>query len=277
MPFPFSLSCGCCPGCRACPCASGHAASSLQFLFDDWSASPAGYCSDCGELNATFEVPAVVDFSYGTQLGDNYRLTDPKAACEITDPEPGSGCRFAIDELFDCVPQACLDSCIVQCIGGCTSDADCSPENCEDYVCGSDNACFGYGGTCEIHCSQNSVCVFDEELDPEHTAGSCATVGDCASSVTAGSCREIRLRTRAMFYMTIDGKAAVSAQVLLFGRTIGGAAAALNLWGFHEFETATLDCEAIDVDVPLFPVAGYSQPTTPACGAPTSVRITGLP
>jgi hypothetical protein len=277
MAFPFSLGCGCCLECRACPCESGQAASSLQFMFEDWAASPAGYCSSCEALNTTIEVPEVDDFGYGVGFGDNYRLVEPKAACDIFDPEPGSGCRFAVDELFDCVPQACLDSCISQCIGNCTESGECSPENCEDYICGSDNACFYFGGTCEIECSQNSVCVFDEELDPEHLAGICATVGDCTSSVVEGTCAQIRLRIRAMFYVTEDRKAAVSVQVLLFGRTIGGFAAALNLWGFHEFDEETLDCGAVDVDVALFPVSGYSQPALPACGAPTSVRITGLP
>lgn len=277
MAFPFSLGSGCCPECRACPCAAGHGVSSLQLMFDDWAPSPQGYCNDCEALNTTIEVPAVEDFFYGTALGDNYRLVDPKPACEIFSPEPGSGCRFSVSELFDCVPQACLDTCIAECSQGCTESEQCAPENCPSYVCGSDNACLGYGGTCEIECSNTSVCVFDEELDPEHLAGVCATVGECTSSVVAGTCRPIRLLIRAMFYVTEDLKAAVSVQVLLYGRTIGGGASAVNLWGFHEFDDASLACDGVDVDVDLFPVSGYSQPALPPCGAPASVRITGLP
>lgn len=277
MAFPFSLDCGCCPECRACPCVSGHGASSLQVMFSEWTASPDGYCSSCEELNATLEVAAVEELHYDVAFGDDYRLTDPKAPCAVVGSESGFGCSFFVDEFFDCVPQACLDTCISGCTGGCSESEDCSAENCPDYVCGSDTACLNFGGTCEIRCTQNSVCVFDEESDPEHTAGVCATVGECASSVVDGTCRTIRLRIRAMFYVTEDRKAAVSVQVLLFGRTLGGGAAALNLWGFHEFDEETLDCSTVDVDVALFPVGGYSQPVVPACGAPTSVRITGLP
>lgn len=277
MAFPFSLGCGCCEKCRPCPCAAGHAAASLQFTFDDWSSSPEGYCRECADLDTTIEVPAVDDFHYGVQLGDSYLLTEPKPACAVVDPPPGYGCRFAVDEFFDCVPQACLDTCVSECTSGCTDDGDCARENCESYVCGSDAACTNYGGTCELECSLNSVCVFDEELDPEHLSGICATASECTMSVAANSCRPIMLRIRAMFYVTVDRKAAVSVQVLLFGRSVGGGATALNLWGFHEFEAETLECDAIDVDVPLYLVAGYSQPIKPPCGAPTSVRVTGLP
>lgn len=276
MAFPFSLSCDCCRGCRPCPCDDGTTASSLQFTFDDWSASPDGYCHSCADLNATIEVPAVDDFHYGTELGDAYVLTVPKIPCGL-EPPAGFGCSYAVDDLFDCVPQTCLDGCLSQCAGICTDDVDCAPENCEDYLCGSTGPCSNFGGPCEVRCEQSTVCVFNDEFDPEHLAGICATVGDCTSSVVEGTCRKIRLRIRAIFYVTIDRRAAVSVQILLFGRTVGGAASALNLYGFHEFEEETLDCGAVDVDVPLYRVDDYSQPSIPPCGEPTRVRITGLP
>ena len=277
MTFPFSMACGCCPECRACPCAAGSAASSLQVIFEEWSSAPAGYCHSCDELNTTLEVPSVAAFSSSGEIGDSYQLTSPKAPCIDGGVIAGAGCRFEVTEEFDCVPQVCLDVCISGCESGCTEDEDCTPEGCGDYSCGSDAACFFYGGSCALECAQPMTCVFDEELDPEHLAGSCAAVGDCEMSVAANSCVPIRLRVRIVFYVTSDLRPAVSAQVMLFSRTSLGIAVATALYGFHEFEEDELDCAAFDFELPLSPIDGYTQPPVPACGAPTSVRILGLP
>lgn len=277
MTLPFSMACGCCPECRACPCAAGSAASSLQVIFDEWTSAPAGYCHSCDGLNTTIEVPSVVFFSSSGEIGDTYLLTAPKASCATGGISPGSGCRFEVDEEFDCVPQPCLDFCESSCASGCTGDEDCTPEGCGTYSCGSDTACYFYGGPCALECAQSMTCVFDEELDPEHLSGSCAAVGDCVSSVVPNTCAPIRLRVRIAFYVTSDLRPAVSAQVMLFSRTSLGIGVATALYGFHEFEEDELDCAAFDFDLPLFPIAIYTQPPVPACGAPTSVRILGLP
>jgi len=277
MMLPFSMSCGCCPECRACPCAAGAFASSLQVEFNAWTSAPDGYCHSCDALNGALEVLGVEHFDYGSEIGDSYELTAPKAPCSVFDPVPGEGCRFEIEEAFDCVPQVCLDVCISGCSGGCTEDADCSPEGCEDFLCGSDIACASYGGPCALECTQATACVFDEELDPEHQAGTCATVGECVMSVAENSCEPIRLQVRVVFYVTEDLKAAVSAQVILFSRTSTGIGVATLLYGFHEFDDDELDCAALDFELPLAPIPGYSQPPVPACGAPASMRILGLP
>lgn len=277
MVLPFSLACGCCPSCRGCPCDSGTIPTSIQMTFDDWAAAPTGYCHSCDELNTTIEVPSVDDFHYGTEIGDAYDLLSPKYPCSFDSPTPGVGCMYAVDEEIECVPQSCFDSCASACYGTCTDDEGCSPEGCEDPSCTTDLACTQYGGTCEVECSQAMACVFDEELDPDHLAGTCTGVGDCAASVVAGSCWKIHLRLRAIFYVTVDLKAAVSVQVILSARTLDGTVVATILYGFHEFDDDRLDCAAFDFDLPLFPISGYTQPSVPSCGAPTSVRITGLP
>ncbi|MCE9604564.1 MAG: hypothetical protein K8U03_06620 [Planctomycetia bacterium] len=246
--------------------------------FDAWASSPDGYCHSCEELNATIEIPSVEEFHTGVDIGDAYSLTSPKFPCFLYEDPPGTGCRYELHETFDCVPQSCLDVCVGSCPDGCTDDEGCSPERCSAYVCGTDEGCYFYGGgMCGAHCVQSMACVFDEEHDPDHTSGSCAPAGDCVASVEPNTCSPIQLRIRATFYMTVDRKAAVSIVVILFSRTITGIAVATILYGFHEFEDDELDCDEFDYDLPLFPIAGYTQPPTPACGAPTSVRITGLP
>ena len=279
MSFPFSLRCDCCDRCRPCPCGGSSASAALQATFDDWGAHPAGYCVDCAALNAVLEVPAVEEFSPRAEVGDSYVFTAAHVPCDLIDgTSPGDGCRYEAEWEFDCVPEPCTAECTAECGQDCTADADCEPENCgEWYSCGATSpGCEGYGGPCAVACEQATVCVFDEEFDPAHEHGVCTAVGACAASVEADSCTPLRLRLRAMLYVSAECRAVLRVQVILFCRTAEGEATAVQLGGAYEFADEELDCGTIDVDVPLLPVVDYVQPLVPACGPATMVRITSL-
>lgn len=251
----------------------------MQATFDDWGAHPAGYCVDCAALNAVLEVPAVEEFSPRAEVGDSYVFTAAHVPCDLIDgTSPGDGCRYEAEWEFDCVPEPCTAECTAECGQDCTADADCEPENCgEWYSCGATSpSCEGYGGPCAVACEQATVCVFDEEFDPAHEHGVCTAVGACAASVEADSCTPLRLRLRAMLYVSAERRAVLSVQVILFCRTAEGEATAVQLGGAYEFADEELDCGTIDVDVPLLPVVDYVQPLVPACGPATMVRITSL-
>ncbi len=251
----------------------------MQATFDDWGSHPAGYCVDCAALNAVLEVPAVEEFSPRAEVGDSYVFTAAHVPCDLIDgTSPGDGCRYEAEWEFDCVPEPCTAECTAECGQDCTADADCEPENCgEWYSCGATSpGCEGYGGPCAVACEQATVCVFDEEFDPAHEHGVCTAVGVCAASVEPESCTPLRLRLRAMLYVSAERRAVLSVQVILFCRTAEGEATAVQLGGAYEFADEELDCGAIDVDVPLLPVVDYVQPLVPACGPATMVRITSL-
>ena len=275
MAFPFSLRCECCGRCRPCPCASGTAPAALVFEFTDWGSYPSGYCHRCDELNGTFAAPQTSDFAIGTEIGDDYDLYGETAECVAAAGGAGFGCRYEADHEFDCVPQPCLEECASGCGRSCTADGDCEPAACgDDYSCGAyDPTCGAYGGPCAVVCAQDSVCVFDEEFDPEHEHGVCTPVGACAADVTPGTCAPIKLRLRAALYVDALGRGVLSAQVLLFCRTTLGEPTAVQLVGRHTFTAARFDCGELDLEIPLEPATGYVQPIVPACGPATTLRI----
>ncbi|MBA4019560.1 MAG: hypothetical protein C0483_20545 [Pirellula sp.] len=251
----------------------------MQATFEDWGSYPTGYCLDCDAVNAVLEVPAVEEFSPPAEVGDNYNFWSEVPPCDLTDgTTPGYGCRYEAEWEFDCVPEPCTADCMSDCGGFCTTDADCEPESCGDLrSCGAtDPSCEGYGGPCTVVCEQASVCVFDEETDPDHEHGYCASVGDCTASVEPNSCAPLRLRLRALLYVSAERRGVLSVQVILFCRTAVGELTAVQLGGVYEFDDEELDCGTIDVDVPLSPVVNYGQPLVPACGPATFVRITSL-
>lgn len=277
MAFPFSLRCDCCDRCRPCPCAAGTSPTSLQAMFDDWGAYPAGYCASCDDVNGTFELPAVAEFTPQAPLGDTYDFLAAHPPCETSGGVAGDGCLYEAVWELPCLPQACL-ACSAGCGASCTADADCEPAACgEWWSCGPTSPlCAGYGGSCVVDCEQETVCVFDEEMDPEHEFGVCAGVGDCTSLAAPESCEPITLRLRAMLYVDEDRRPVLSVQVILTCRTSTGEGTAVQLGGTHRFAEGTLDCAAIDVEVPLATPPDYVQPLVPACAPPTSVRIVNL-
>lgn len=277
MAFPFSLRCDCCGGCRPCPCAAGTTPAALQAVFDDWGAYPAGYCTSCDDVNGTFEVPVVSEFSPIAPVGDNYDFDAAYPPCALTTGSPGDGCRFEAEWELPCLPQVCLE-CSAGCGASCTADEDCRPEACgEWWTCSATSPfCAGYGQTCGVQCEQETICVFDEESDPAHEHGICANVGDCEPSVAAESCEPIALRIRAMLYVDEDLRPVLSVQVILFCRTAIGEATAVQLAGTHRFAEGPLDCATIDVEVPLATPPEYVQPLLPACAPATSVRIVSV-
>ncbi|MGC3972395.1 MAG: hypothetical protein QM775_35145 [Pirellulales bacterium] len=167
MVFPFSLRCDCCARCRKCPCDPSDMPAALQASFEGWGGYPAGYCSSCDELNGTFEMPAVEEFSSQAPVGDSYDFVAEYPPCGDVNNLPGVGCRWEAEWEFACLPQACLE-CAADCGGSCTTDDDCTPEGCGQWwSCGATTtACAGYGGACVVECEQETVCVFDEENDP---------------------------------------------------------------------------------------------------------------
>lgn len=258
----------CCEPCTTCPCKTPP--SSLHADFGFWGEGSPAYCESCVTLNGLFEIPKVTTFTAVLPIASGYNFFANYPPCTSLDVA-GEGCRYELDEEFDCVPTACL-TCTGGCGTSCTADADCSKENCDPdfYSCGAISAdCDKLGGhTCVVDCSTSSTCVFDDETDPDHLAGVCTMISCTVAEVTA--CTPIRRVTRVIIYTANDGKPVIAVYVVLFGLNSAEELIAVALAGSRKFADLTeLDCASLGHDITLSPtdpiLNGYVQPLVPPC------------